>query len=78
MNDAQRKGDTIKPFDGRQSWDLFMQLLGPDWQDLDRKGLITTAEETAAKKFLDNLGGVSPTFPSPVTREKWLGEIYSS
>jgi hypothetical protein len=59
MIDAQRKGDTIKPFDSRQSWDLFMQLLGPEWIDLDRKGLIKTAEETAAKKFFKSLGGVS-------------------
>lgn len=58
MKDAQRKGDTVKPFTERQSWDLLMKLLGPDWQDMDRKGLIKTSEETAAKALIKELGGV--------------------
>ena len=58
MNDAQRKGDTVKPFTERQSWDLLMKLLGADWQDLDRKGLIKVSEEQAAKALIKSLGGV--------------------
>jgi len=59
MNDAKRKGDTIKPFDGQQSWNLLMKLLGPDWQDMDRQGVIKSSEDIAAKQFLKQLGGVS-------------------
>jgi hypothetical protein len=59
MNDAQRKGDTVKPFNENQSWDLLMKLLGPEWQDLDRKGLIKVSEEAAARQLLKMLGGVS-------------------
>jgi hypothetical protein len=58
-NDAQRKGDTVKPFTDTQSWDLLMKLLGPDWEDLDRQGLIKTSEMSAAKELLRDLGGVS-------------------
>jgi hypothetical protein len=59
MNDAQRKGETVKPFNENQSWDLLMKLLGPEWQDLDRKGLIKVSEEAAARELLKSLGGVS-------------------
>jgi hypothetical protein len=58
MNDNRRKGDTVKPFNEVQSWDLLIKLLGSDWQDLDRKGLIKPAEEQAAKGLLSNIGGV--------------------
>jgi hypothetical protein len=33
--------------------------LGPDWEDLDRQGLIKTSEMSAAKELLRDLGGVS-------------------
>jgi hypothetical protein len=36
-----------------------MKLLGPDWEDLDRQGLIKTSEMSAAKELLRDLGGVS-------------------
>jgi uncharacterized membrane protein YheB (UPF0754 family) len=68
MNDASRKGDTVKPFNERQSWDLLMKLLGPEWQDLDRRGLIQGTEESAAKELLRNLGGVSTKIPKS---RKW-------
>jgi hypothetical protein len=58
-NDSQRKGDTIKTFTDTQSWDLLMKLLGSDWEDLDRQGLIKTSEMSAAKELLRDLGGVS-------------------
>jgi hypothetical protein len=59
MKDNQRKGDTVKPFSDKQSWDLLMKLLGKDWQDLDRRGLIKVSEERAAKDLLRSIGGVS-------------------
>lgn len=58
-NDAHRKGDTVKPFTEKQSWDLLMKLLGSDWADKDRNGLLKGIEEKAAKEFLRSLGGVS-------------------
>jgi hypothetical protein len=67
VNDAKRQGDTIKPFNEKQSWGLLMQLLGPDWQDMDKRGLIKGTEEAAAKNLLRDLGGV---------RAKWLIDIY--
>jgi hypothetical protein len=36
-----------------------MKLLGPDWADKDRNGLLKGIEEKAAKEFLRSLGGVS-------------------
>jgi hypothetical protein len=41
-----------------------MKLLGPTWQDLDRKGLIKVSEETAARELLKSLGGVSSSLAS--------------
>ncbi len=58
-NDAHRKGATIKPFTEKQSWNLLMNLLGPEWVEQDRKGLIKGSEEKAAIDMLKNLGGVS-------------------
>jgi hypothetical protein len=57
--DAQRRGDTINPFDPKQSWDLLLQLLGDDWKKLDREGSIPQSEITAAKLMLDKLGGLA-------------------
>jgi len=34
-------------------------LLGPEWQDFDRKGLIRASEAIAAKELLNKIGGVS-------------------
>jgi hypothetical protein len=70
MNDNRRKGDTVKPFNEVQSWDLLIKLLGSDWQDLDRKGLIKPAEEQAAKGLLSNIGGVGNI--------QWNGENWSN
>jgi hypothetical protein len=59
MKDNKRKGDTVKPFNDKQSWHLLMKLLGSDWQDLDRRGIIKVSEERAAKGLLKSIGGVS-------------------
>jgi hypothetical protein len=57
--DLQRRGDTIKPFDPAQSWDLLLQLLGDDWKKMEREGLIPQSEITAAKNLLERLGGLA-------------------
>jgi len=54
-----RKGDTIKPFDSKQSWELLLQLLGEDWQRMDREGKIPQTEMNAAKALLDKLEGLA-------------------
>ena len=59
MLDAQRRGDTIKPFTEAQSWDLLMKLLGPEWQERDRIGQMRSADHRAAKDLLKSLDGVS-------------------
>ena len=62
-NDAHRKGETIKPFNARESWHLFIKLLGPDWVEDDRKGLIKVSEQRAAEELLKSLGGVREMIP---------------
>lgn len=59
MFDSQRKGETIKPFTESQSWELLIRLLGPEWQDLQRRCLLEPCEVEAAKELLRNLSGVS-------------------
>ncbi|KAG4441816.1 hypothetical protein IFR05_002680 [Cadophora sp. M221] len=58
-NDAQRHGDTIKPFNERQSWELFMKLLGPNWQQKNNDSQIKEKEEKPAKALLQNFGGLA-------------------
>lgn len=57
--DLQRKGETIRPFDPAQSWDLLLQLLGDDWKKLEREGRIPPSEILAAKNMLEKLGGLA-------------------
>jgi len=54
-----RKGDTVKPFDSKQSWELLLQLLGPEWQRLDREMKIPPSEIAAAKIMLQMLEGLA-------------------
>lgn len=57
--DLERKGETIKPFNASESWDLLLQLLGEDWQKDDREGRIPQSEIAAAKSILDKLEGLA-------------------
>ncbi|MCJ1400647.1 hypothetical protein MMC11_003855 [Xylographa trunciseda] len=59
MKDMKRRGETVKPFNEQQSWDLLMQLLGPDWKAMDKQGSIKVSEENAARSFLAKLGGLA-------------------
>lgn len=59
MKDGRRRGDTVKPFNEKQSWDLLMQLLGGNWQRLDQEGLIKGSEDAAARQFLSKLQGLA-------------------
>ena len=51
IKDKQRKGDTVKPFNEQQSFDLLMLLLGEQWQSRTTR-LLRQAEITAAKTLL--------------------------
>lgn len=57
-NDAHRKGNVVKPFTLSESWCFLMKLLGPDWVEQDRKGVIKESERMAAMELLKPLGGV--------------------
>jgi hypothetical protein len=59
MKDDDRKGDTIKPFDPKQSFDLLFQFLGEDMRDLQQKRLLKLSEVNAAKEFLGRLEGLA-------------------
>jgi hypothetical protein len=56
--DLSRKGETIKPFGPKESWELLLQLLGKDWKKLDSEGKIEASEITAAKNLLERLEGL--------------------
>ena len=43
-----------------------MKLLGSQWVEEDRKGLINGSEERAAMELLKNLGGVSGSDASKI------------
>jgi hypothetical protein len=57
--DTLREGSTVKPFDHRQSWDLLIRLLGPDWKRLDDEGKLPQTEIIAAKAMLERLEGLA-------------------
>ncbi|KAH8752637.1 P-loop containing nucleoside triphosphate hydrolase protein [Hyaloscypha finlandica] len=57
QKDLERRGDTVKPFDIKQSWDFLLQLLGPDWQRAHHEGKLPQSEITAAKSMLEYLEG---------------------
>lgn len=59
MKDDERKGDTVKPFDANQSFDLLCQFLGDDWRDLQQRRLLKMSEVTAAREFLKRLEGLA-------------------
>jgi hypothetical protein len=56
--DLLRKGETIKPFDQKESWKLLLQLLGEDWKKMDREGKLPATEINAAKNLLERLEGL--------------------
>jgi hypothetical protein len=58
MQHDSRKGDTVKPFNPEQSFDLLFQLLGDDWRDLQRRKLLAQSEVKAATEFLRKLEGL--------------------
>lgn len=57
--DIERKGETIKPFNTNESWDLLLQLLGDDWQKANAEDRIVQSEITAAKAMLEQLEGLA-------------------
>ncbi len=58
FQNIDRRGDTVKPFDSKQSWELLLQLLGPEWQLAVREGEIPQSEISAAKSLLEMLEGL--------------------
>lgn len=58
MRDSKRKGDTIKPLNEEQSFELLMLLLGEQWQKQYERGLLPQSEISAAKSLLKKTGGL--------------------
>jgi len=58
MKDSNRKGETIKPFGEKESWDLLVRLMGDAWTRAERLGQIKDADYQAAREWLDKLGGL--------------------
>jgi hypothetical protein len=54
----KREGNTVKPFDPKESWNLLLKLLGDDWERDDQAGRLPQTEVTAAKNLLDRLEGL--------------------
>lgn len=59
VKDTGRRGDTIKPFDHNQSWDLLLQFLGDDWKKMDQENRIGPTEVASAKSLLSKLDGLA-------------------
>lgn len=57
--DEERKGDTVKQFTARQSWELLLELLGDEWKKADKEGTIPQSEIIAAKNMLEQLEGLA-------------------
>jgi len=54
-----REGNTVKPFDPKQSWDLLLRLLGDDWKKREAEGRLPQSEISAARNMLDKLEGLA-------------------
>lgn len=57
--DESRKGDTVKQFTAKQSWELLLELLGDEWKKADKEGTIPQSEMIAAKNWLEQLEGLA-------------------
>lgn len=53
--DIDRKGESVKPFDTEQSWELLQQLLGDDWKKME----LDPSEIAEAKSMLKELEGLA-------------------
>ena len=58
MKDSNRKGETIKPFNEKESWDLLVRLIGDTWTQAERSGQLKEADYQAARQWLEKLGGL--------------------
>jgi hypothetical protein len=58
MKDVNRKGETVKPFNEHESWDLLVLLLGDIWNDAEKSGQLTPADMQAAKSWVKKLEGL--------------------
>ena len=59
MKDDKRKGETVKPFNPEQAWDLLIRLVGPEWVSNQYRGTIPEDEVKAGKTLLEKLGGLA-------------------
>lgn len=58
MKDINRKGETIKPFNERESWDMLVRLIGDKWTEASNSGQLKPSDIQAAKDWVEKLGGL--------------------
>jgi hypothetical protein len=58
LKDGNRKGDTIKPFNDSEAWDLFLRILGKEYLLGRENNQLRESEVAAAKAWLVKLGGL--------------------
>lgn len=58
MKDVNRKGETIKTFNEKESWDLLLLLLGEKYTEAYKNNVMRQSDIVAAKAWLDRLGGL--------------------
>ncbi|KAH9220315.1 P-loop containing nucleoside triphosphate hydrolase protein [Leptodontidium sp. 2 PMI_412] len=70
IRDVCRQGQTVKPLDLRQSWELLLDLLGDHWKELSIKSQLPDSEIVAAKSMLQQLEGLPLTIEQTATLVK--------
>ncbi|KAG4437548.1 hypothetical protein IFR05_006982 [Cadophora sp. M221] len=58
IKDISRQGQTVKPLDPKQSWELLLDLLGDHWKELNIKRQLPDSEIAAAKSMIMQLEGL--------------------
>ncbi|PVH73594.1 hypothetical protein DL98DRAFT_594860 [Cadophora sp. DSE1049] len=67
IRDTNRQGQTVKPLDPKQSWDLLLDLLGDHWKALEIRREIPELEIAAVKSMIKQLEGLPLTIEEAAT-----------
>lgn len=58
MKDINRKGETVKPFNEQESYDLLIRLLGDKWTNAKKSGQLKEADIEATRDWAKKLEGL--------------------
>jgi hypothetical protein len=67
MKDKNRKGETVKPFNEQESWDLLVKLLGDKWTEAEKSGQLKPADKLATREWVRKLEGLRESLFAGVT-----------